>query len=139
MLGRRQTVLRNTLVSKTIWFYGPKPLHKNMDQISSILFKSSAPTDKLYPMRQLIPAGLPCILLIGAGIEPNPGPRSESIIVQSAQMSLRANTTSVRCTSCNAWCHLRSCSDWTSHQSDQPSTSNQTAPTITQAPRINFI
>ena len=57
---------------------------------------------------QSIPACLLQKLLLMAGIEKNPGPRSWFCTI--CQRLLRRGVYSVRCNSCNNWCHLTPCS-----------------------------
>ena len=57
---------------------------------------------------QLPPAGLVRMLLLIAGIEPNPGPipgREWICSVCNQQINERTQT-SVKCNKCNNWCHL---------------------------------
>lgn len=59
-------------------------------------------------MESVYPAGLLRILLLMAGIEPNPGPTVWYCAV--CNQLLKKNQASVRCNSCQEWSHLRSCS-----------------------------
>lgn len=60
-------------------------------------------------MEQLDPANLLRILLLRAGIESNPGPNT-IYTCSVCSDRLNRNCTSVRCTQCQGWCHMRRCS-----------------------------
>lgn len=64
-------------------------------------------------MERHYPAGLLQILLIRAGVETNPGPRTWYCSV--CKRILEKNKISVRCNTCNGWSHLKPCSGLQSH------------------------
>ena len=74
---------------------------------------------------QPMPANLIRILLLRAGIHPNPGPIPGSNIYNCpiCQKRVYEHTKSVRCSSCLQWCHLRqknNCSQLKSYNQYQP-------------------
>ena len=79
----------------------------------------SSPLPGFLSWDQLTPAHLIRMLLLIAGIEPNPGPTGICTVCRKAITKRQA---SVRCSLCNEWCHnhrVNSCSgltkisDWT--------------------------
>uniref|UniRef100_A0A8D8X0Y9 Endonuclease/exonuclease/phosphatase domain-containing protein n=1 Tax=Cacopsylla melanoneura TaxID=428564 RepID=A0A8D8X0Y9_9HEMI len=87
-------------------------------------------------MEQHYPAGLLQILLIRAGIESNPGPRTWYCSV--CKDILRRNQTSVKCNNCEEWCHLRPCSGLQSHKQWNSSYTSQCCTNmISRSPTVN--
>lgn len=56
-----------------------------------------------------LPASLLRLLLLIAGVEPNPGP-NKIWICSVCNKRINRNSASVKCNKCGEWCHLRVCS-----------------------------
>ena len=57
---------------------------------------------------QPLPASLVRILLLRAGIHPNPGPTpGPTNVCPVCQLQVTWRSKSVRCSKCSSWCHLR--------------------------------
>lgn len=100
-----------TLAFKTIDFTDRS--HSRAHPGPGMLISRQVVIVKLFPMDQLIPAGLLRILLVRTGIEPNLGP--SRVCHWSAQRSLEDITPLARRTSSNEWWHLRNCSGLTTY------------------------
>ena len=84
-----------------------------------------------------MPAGLVRILLLMAGIEPNPGPKP-TWICPVCNVKLSTNSTSVKCTICHQWVHCRklnNCSKLKSYK-DYDNTSYTCSSCLPGLPRI---
>ena len=101
-----------------------------------------------------MPAGLVNLLLLRAGIERNPGPATHSSqseksrqgwVCSVCNLSIRANSTCVKCNACQNWCHWRpktsklvNCSNLTTtkkwNNNFKCSTCDATLPTATPSP-----
>uniref|UniRef100_A0A8D8QYK6 Uncharacterized protein n=1 Tax=Cacopsylla melanoneura TaxID=428564 RepID=A0A8D8QYK6_9HEMI len=62
-----------------------------------------------------LPARLLQLLLQMAGVERNPGPTT-TWICSVCNQPLHCNITSVKCNGCSNWCHMRRCTNLTSHR-----------------------
>lgn len=96
--------------------------------------------------KQITPAALLQLLLVMAGIEPNPGPNTNIWLCSVCNHQISRNTISVKCNNCNQWCHMKKCTNLQSHknwnsffvasccnQSNQsPNTNQQTRSDINQ-------
>lgn len=70
----------------------------------------------VFPTKeQPTPASLLLLLLQIAGIETNPGPNT-TWLCSVCGIAVRSNITSVQCNGCQNWCHMRKCTNLTTHR-----------------------
>lgn len=112
----------------------PSPSKSRVSRLTSPQLQAIQLHSTFLSMEQILPASLLQILLLMAGIEPNPGPVWYCAV---CLQELHRNAISVRCNACNKWCHMRRCTDLQSCTDWSPAFVGQCclqAPPTTQNP-----